>query len=355
MPSIEVLDSGIVDHTDSAFPTLVRLDDGDVICGFSRGGGAHVSGGTHCSRSVDDGLTWTYQGVILEPQTEPLQTNHLRLSRTGDGTLLAYGQRDLKAQNGDDVKQVSCDPVLCRSADGGRSWSPPQVIPFQIPGPYEISNPIVVTEDNRWLAPAATFHEGRYGERVVLHQSSDQGATWPLIYTVFEDVNAAEIGYLEQKVIECQPAHLLATAWVQDYERDTDLTNRYSISTDGGRSWDGPHETGIQGQTMTPIWLTEDRFLVLYNRRFGQQSVQMCLVRVADARWDVEFEATMYDGRSQLELSEEVSSQEQIGLIRFGFPTALRLDRENFLATHWCEEDGVCAIRWTRLRLSLGA
>ena len=278
MPSIEVLESGIVDHTDSAFPTLVRLDDGDVICGFSRGGGAHVSGGTHCSRSADDGLTWNYQGVILEPQSEPLQTNHLRLSRTGDGTLLAYGQRDLKAQTVDDVKHVSCDPVLCRSADEGRSWSPPQVIPFKIPGPYEISNPIVVTEDNRWLAPAATFHEGRYGERVVLSKSSDLGATWPIMYTVFEDANP-HIGYLEQKVIECEPPGLLATAWVQDYERDTDLTNRYSFSHDGGRTWDGPHETGIQGQTMTPIWLADDRFLVLYNRRFGQQSVQMCLVR----------------------------------------------------------------------------
>jgi hypothetical protein len=60
----------------------------------------------------------------------------------------------------------------------------------------------------------------------------------------------------------------------------------------------------------------------------------------------------MYDGRTRLELTDDVSSQEQIALIRFGFPTALRLDRENFLATHWCEEEGTCAIRWTRLRVS---
>ena len=64
--------------------------------------------------------------------------------------------------------------MLCRSNDGGRSWSEPQIIPFQMPGPYEISNPIVVTSDGR----------------------------------------------------------LLAVAWVQDYGADTDLKNGYSFSHD---------------------------------------------------------------------------------------------------------------------------
>ena len=140
--------------------------------------------------------------------------------------------------------------MLCRSNDGGRSWSEPQIIPFQMPGPYEISNPIVVTSDGRWLAPAASLHSGRYGERVVLHESSDQGASWPGMHIVFED-SGTKIGYLEQKVIECQPGRLLAMAWVQDYGADTDLKNGYSFSHDGGSTWDGPHSTGIQGQTMT--------------------------------------------------------------------------------------------------------
>jgi len=351
MPSIEVTDSGHVDRSDSAFPTTVSRDDGDLVCGFSMGGGAHVSGGTHSARSTDGGSTWSYQGPILEPSEEPPRTNHLRLSRTADGTILAYGQRDHKEQRDGATVRLECEPVLCRSTDGGRSWSEPEVIPFQMPGPYEISNSIVVTEDGRWLAPAATFHDGRYGERVVLHESRDEGATWPNMLTVFEDVEA-KIGYLEQKVIEYAPGRLLATAWVQDYEADSDLKNRYSFSDDGGLTWDGPHSTGIQGQTMTPIGLGGDRFLVLYNRRYGDQSVQMCLVRASGSSWETEFEATMFDGRAQLELTDKISSQEQIALIRFGFPTAVQLDEETFLATHWCEEDGVCGIRWTRLRLS---
>ncbi len=39
MPKIEVQEMGHIDRSDSAFPTLVSLDNGDIICGFSVGGG----------------------------------------------------------------------------------------------------------------------------------------------------------------------------------------------------------------------------------------------------------------------------------------------------------------------------
>ena len=57
MARIEVQETGHVDRNDSAFPTLVSLDSGDIICGFSVGGGPFVTGGTHCARSSDGGLS----------------------------------------------------------------------------------------------------------------------------------------------------------------------------------------------------------------------------------------------------------------------------------------------------------
>jgi hypothetical protein len=170
--------------------------------------------------------------------------------------------------------------------------------------------------------------------------------------TIFEHPQTKH-GYLEQKVITCGSGKLLAIAWLQDFENDTDLKNVYSFSADGGCTWNGPHTTGIQGQTMTPIWLGGDRFLVLYNRRFGEQSVQMCLVRAVDSSWTLEFEGTLWNARTMLELNSEVSSQEEIRRIQFGYPMALRLDNETVLAVHWCVEEGVCGIRWTRLRVVL--
>lgn len=354
MAKIEVQETGYVDRNDSAFPTLVRLDNGDIICGFSVGAGPSVMGGTHCAVSSDSGRTWKHQGVILEPTSDPCTSNHLRLSRTKDGTVLAYGQRDYHREvQGTNQGQelVACEAVFCRSTDGGRTWSKPQVLPAKIPGPYEISNPIVVTQNGRWLAPAATYHRGLYGETVVIFESSDQGKTWPNMYTVFESPDKA-IGYLEQKLIECQPNRLLAVAWRQDFKKDKDIDNGFSFSRDAGRTWLGPYSTGIQGQTMTPLWLGQDRFLVLYNCRFGRQSVQMCLVQARENEWSVGFEGTMWDAGATLELTADTSSNKEIEKIQFGYPMPLHLDAETVLVAHWCQEDGVFGIRWTRLRLT---
>ena len=170
------------------------------------------------------------------------------------------------------------------------------------------------------------------------------------MYTVFQDPGTGH-GYLEQNLTECRPGRMIAIARVQDFANDCDLKNAYSFSDDGGRTWDEPHNTGIQGQTMTPIWLGDDRFLILYNKRFGDQSIRMCLVRASGSSWTIAFEGMMFDGRASLDLTDDISSQEQIGLIQFGYPNGLRLDEETVPATHWCVEDGVCGVRWTRLRI----
>lgn len=356
MPKIEVLETGHVDRSDSAFPTLVQLDNDDIICGFCRGDAPYGTDGTHCAVSRDGGRTWQYLSKILGATTEPLSRNFLRLSRTGDGDILAYGQHDHIKITGEGTQKqrdlLDASVVLSRSSDNGLNWSAPQVIPAQLPGPYEISNPIIVTHDGRWLGPAASYHRKLFGEIVVLFESSDQGKTWPNMYTVFEDPDHA-VGYLEQKVIECQPNRLLAVAWRQDYQKDTDIDNGFSFSNDGGRTWQGPYSTGIQGQTMTPLWLGGDRFLVLYNRRFGKQTIQMCLVRAKEDQWSVEFEDTMWDAQSTLRMPRDTSSREEINKFKFGYPFGLRLDDRTVLLTHWCEEDGVCVIRWTRLGLRL--
>ena len=351
MPMVEVIESGHVDRNHSTFPTLVRLDDGQIICCFSVGSAEQMTGGTCCAHSLDGGRTWSRPAVVLEAIADPPTTHRMYLSRTKEGTLLAYGQRDRAVPTGANEDRDSCELVLCRSTDGGHTWSDPEALPSQMPGPYEVANPIVVTDDGRWLAPAASYHDGRYGETVVLVESPDQGATWPTMHTVFRHPEK-KIGCLEQKVIVCGSNRLLAIAWQQDYEADIDLDNCFSFSEDGGRTWDAPCSTGIRGQTMTPIWLGEDRFLVLYNRRYGRQSVQMCLVRAAGTEWAVEFEGTMWDAGTTLDQTPQVSSQQEISRITFGYPTALRLDKETALATFWCEEEGRRGIRWVRLRMS---
>ena len=124
------------------------------------------------------------------------------------------------------------------------------------------------------------------------------------------------------------------------------------MSYDGGKTWSLPKPTGIRGQTLTPVWLDGDRLLVLYNRRYGQQGVQMGLVRFNDNQWSVEFEGTLWDAASSRQRSSSVTSGiDEFDSFAFGLPSALRLDDKTLLAVHWCKEEGTFGVRWTRIRV----
>ena len=145
---------------------------------------------------------------------------------------------------------------------------------------------------------------------------------------------------------------LLATAWTVTLGDYADRPNSYSISDDGGLSWSAPRSTGIRGQTLTPIPLGDDRLLVLYNRRHGEQAIMMCLVTVSEDGWQVHSEQTLYDAGMHYQRADDVESGiDELDAFAFGFPTAVELQDGAFLATHWCVEHGVCGIRWTRLRV----
>ena len=352
MPKIEVVDSGHVDRSDSAFPTLVRLDNGDIICGFSVGAGPEATGGTHWARSRDGGRTWVHEGEILPPTEKPKTSNNLRLSRLADNAVLAYGARDHRDRAVGPREHPPNEPVLCISKDGAKTWSAPSMIPNPLGVSLEISNPIVATADGRWLAPAATVRSlDRYGETVVLFESSDRGKTWPKTHIAFEDPGK-KIGYLEQKFVELKPPRILGVCWTMSYVTDSDLEDHFALSEDGGRTWSKPCSTGIRGQTMKPMWLGADRLLVLYNRRYGRQGVQMCLVRFTASRWEIDFEGTLWDAQESRERSGGADSVDEIKRFAFGYPWPLRLDDRNVLVVHWCKEGQRFGIRWTRLLLT---
>lgn len=53
----QVVESGCVTRDDEAYPSLVRVDDGSIICGYSCGGGSSATGSTDWARSTDDGTS----------------------------------------------------------------------------------------------------------------------------------------------------------------------------------------------------------------------------------------------------------------------------------------------------------
>lgn len=350
MPPIELLGSGRIDERESAFPQAVQLPDGDILCSFNVGGGAHVTGGTDWARSTDGGETWTVEGTIVPKVGNA--TNALKLSISADGkTVYAYGSRSYRGEDGK-FGEGHNEPIFCTSTDGGHTWSEPTVIPMMDHTLLEISHGILPLKSGRLLAPGATLEsQDKLARQVIAAVSDDGGKTWPRHAIVFEDPDSVH-GYFEQKLAEVEPGLMIATCWTIVMDGVEDRADHFTFSRDDGLTWSVPKSTGTMGQTMTPIPLGGDRLLVLYNRRYGQLGVVMNLVTFTDDTWTVHHEGMMYDPHATADRPTDIESGvETFAGFQFGFPTAIRLQDGTFLATHWSQEDGKFGIRWTKLRV----
>ena len=347
MPGIEILGSGRIDEHESAFPQAVQLPNGVIICSFSVGGGQSATGGTDWARSTDGGESWTLEGTVLPTTTDPQTSNSLKLSLSPDGgTVYAYGSRSYVNPSGTSRREA----VLCRSTNGGRTWSAPQAIPMPTDRTFGVSHGILPLSSGRLLAPAVLHGPGRLAERAVAAISHDDGETWPSHTVVFEDPDKT-YGYLELKLAELEPGRLIATCWTTTLADSVDQENSFAISDDDGSSWAAPASTGIMGQTMTPVPLDDGRLLVVYNRRYGEQAIMAALVTFTARTWTVHHERVMYDPRTSRDPESSETGLDEWAQFEFGFPTAIRLRDGAILATHWSKEAGKFGVRWTRMRV----
>ncbi len=360
MKKIEIVDTGHVSRDDAAFPTLIMLGDGEMLCGYTaKGDGPNAMGGTDWSRSMDMGSTWMHEGSILPRMENPPVINSLRLSKAADGTLLAYGSRDFLLGKGDkrSFGDEKNEPVFCTSSDNGKSWSGPNVIPSTLSRTYEISNPIVDagkaagSGKSIWLAPAATLPDkDKYGEKVVVWRSEDGGKTWPKQITVFYDPEGKK-GFFEQKIINLGEGRLLAAAWTVTLGDYQDLENHFSISEDYGETWSPAMPTGIKGQTPGVLYLGDDKLLVLSNRRYGDQGVVAYFVRFDNDSWTIEGESMLWDAKaSRTADTEDTTGVDAFDDFAFGLPSAVRIGDNQYFSVHWCKEDGIFGIKWTKFR-----
>ena len=347
MPSIEILGKGRIDERDSAFPQAVQLPGGDLLCSFNAGGGAFVAGGSDWARSTDSGETWTLEGTILPRTDKPSTTNALKLSITSEGTVFAYGSRAY-SREGKGFGHVRNEPVFCTF--DGVGWSSPTVVPMPADCPLEISHGILPLSSGRLLAPAATLPaKGRLGERVLVAISDDCGRTWPRHAVVFQDPER-KVGFFEQKLAEIGQGRVIAACWTVTLDGVEDRPNSFAISDDQGSTWGPAKSTGISGQTMTPLPLGQDRLLVLYNRRYGDQAIMMALVTFTEVSWTVHYEGVLYDAnKSRQRPGDGTDGVEELDAFAFGFPTALILQDGKIFVTYWSREGGKNGVSWTKL------
>jgi hypothetical protein len=345
----------------AAFPSLVRLPSGEMLAAFGVGSGFESADNhTELSRSADDGRTWQLAGPLFTTQTDRPTSSNVRISRTLEGELVAFGARwdrsraDQGLTNEATLGFVETELILLRSSDDGHTWQGPFTIDPPLVGPsFEICSPIISLPDGRWLAPTATWKgwngECPNGMKAIALVSYDQGHSWPEYVDVMNGV-AENVIYWEQKIVDLGDGRLLAVCWTHDLRAGADRPVHYAISADYGRSFGPPRSTGLQGQTTTPIYLGDDRLLCVY-RRTDKRGLWAHYARLRSDEWVNEAELPLWgheDAGSGSIVGGHNLSQEFANL-KFGLPAGLLLPDGQVFVAFWCVEECLYVIRWFRL------
>ena len=355
MNFIEIISETWVHHGNSAFPNIVKLNNSDLICGFNVGDGPEATGGSDWARSTDNGNSWQYAGVILPCQENPLRANSMRLSRTADGRVIAYGQRSYPEGDSFKFGTMKIDSVFCTADTACRAWSQPTTIPLQAQVPIEVSNPMIILQDGRWLAPAGLLTDKAHlGERVVVRESLNEGKNWDNEYTVFADPKGVK-GFFEFKIVETTPGTLIAFAWTVELGTYKDFNNHYSISHDGGKNWSVPKATTINGQTLTPLWLGGDDFLLIYNYRQTPQGIRIAQAKITDSECKIGKDELLWQPGAKSPASAEQTIEDGIDTFddfKFGLPSLTQLADKSFIAVFWCFEAGKYGVKSIKLNIN---
>ncbi len=240
-------DGGAGDY--EAFPDVVRLDNGELLCVFYAGY-AHVSkpapqlpnGGRVCAvRSKDNGLTWSNATIVYDDKYDNRDPH---IAQLADGTVLCtFFSLDFD-ETGNYLRKGI---YLVRSEDNGHTWSEPLCIKPNFVG----SAPVRQLPDGSLIITLYTGDHGHF--RTAVTRSFDGGFTWdePVFLTTEADGSNDEAD-----VVLLKSGKLLAAIRP---------TMNYTTSDDLGKTWTPVKPMGFEGHA--PYFLyTSNGVLLLAHR-----------------------------------------------------------------------------------------
>lgn len=343
------------------FPGLVQLHSGDLLALFIIAEAFEAPDGTTMiSRSKDLGETWTLEGPLYDKRQIPIvTTDTLKPAVLRSGKLIATGYRFHRRDTEEGIGIDSTggiqpgDNLVSFSDDEGQTWSTPQIIQRSYPELLEISGPCVELCPGELIASAAPYKmpdgSNPSGPTGVILRSLDGGRTWDDNLRFFED-NGRRIAPLESRLCRMAGDRLACLAWAYDYDSDRHLPNHIVYSSDGGRSWTPPLDTGLHAQASNLIWVADEIVLSIHAHRSNGNGIFIRLVDTALDGWRVMEEQPLWSDTDALTQDRRMTQMFQA--LRFGQPSLLKLHNGDILATYWKIEDGQGRIKSHRLRLT---
>lgn len=249
-----------------AWPNLTLLPDGSINTTiFGQPSHGQVAGAAECWNSAD-GEFWTRRGV---PAPNDENTNRMNvaagLAKNGDLLVLCSGWTNVKQPERPkqpDFRDAILSALVCRSGDGGRTWSQSKNFPAPDEGwtSYIPFGDIKIGEGGalhvscyggEWTDPAQSTKTKGY--RSWHFRSDDDGKTW------------TRTGVIGPKSNETTLLHLGGRRWLAAARA---ATMELYFSEDDGAAWSGPQVvTGKNEINGHLARLADGRIVLAYGNR----------------------------------------------------------------------------------------
>jgi len=326
-------------------PRAAVLPHGGIVCSFMLQSGFGINDfKPQLAFSHDGGRSWTEPRLIWPHLVDKLSCIGQVSTIPGTNSLLFYGVAFPVEIPGeiywrDDILGLKQNSLMwARSDDGGQTWSEPHLVALPHPGSAEAQGPICVTKDGTWLASYAPYRNWDPAAEFELNclmqlRSEDEGKSWSFsrIMTFAEH----DSGAAESWIAECGGV-LLASCWHTNLaETGGDFSNKVAVSVNGGRSWSGPLDTGIQGQSTALLTLDARRVLLVYNqRKLGEPGIRAAVLDPHDGGVEIIADEMLWAAKTATRSNSSGDHADWTDFA-FGEPALIRLDQFRFLLVFW--------------------
>ena len=372
MAAIEVVDHYVVYENPRPqnrarhgyFPGLVKLPSGELLALFALGEAFEAADVTTVvTRSHDQGRTWNLEGPLHQKgDAHRYDSDYLKPTLLSNGRLIALGYRFHRTDPDQTIANTDPnfdglrdgDNLVSFSDDEGQTWSHPEIIPRTRPELIERSGPAIQLRSGVLLGAGSLFPgwDGSNPSGFVgaLLRSEDDGNTWDDRTNFFEDP-AGRYAPSEPRLCEMQDDRIVSLNWMMDHIEGTNTTNHVTVSHNGGATWSDPIDTGVRAQASNLIHWADDLLLTVHCHREGEDvGLYVRIVDFSDDRWRTVEETKVWGNAPSMKVAAYATMGQNL---RFGQASLLRLDNDEFLATHWAIEEGQGRIRAHRLRVQI--
>ena len=356
--------------------SLIRLHNGELLLGYNEERGTrHQDSGQSCLiRSRDGGRSWDADTRrVVWPWSDTHGNWDCAFAQLSSGEILMHTRvcsfLDATALRGGADQVLGGPPpgrterfkrqtgyALCRSGDGGLTWSEPRPVNTSPIcdsglGPYIVGGSgaghVVELPDGGLLLP---LHGGLSREwpspagetpRSFVLRSDDRGRNWEYWATIAYDPGHI-LEWVEPGMTRLRDGRLVCLMRAQ--ARPGRFDNLwFAESEDDGASWSRPVRTGLWGYPADVLQLDDGRVLAVYGYRREPWGVRACVS--PDGRsWDPRGEFTVREGG--------VAPPARREYWHIGYPTvAQAADGAIVVAYHEYDATPIQHMRVTRLRL----